>query len=90
MNIRTIEYTSEGEKKSFKTADVNWSDLIVKPLWFHKRNLRQTRSGYGSKLSTEYMVKHNNRLYRIYCQIYSNAGSLYILTKGERIYIDIY
>lgn len=87
LEIRTVEY---GDGKSLKTADVNRSDLIEKPLWFHKRNLHQTRSGYGRKLSTEYMVKHNNRLYRVYCQIFSNAGSLYILVKGERIYIDIF
>jgi len=33
--------------------EINQTDLISKPLWFHKRNLMQTRSGFGRNLKTE-------------------------------------
>jgi hypothetical protein len=68
---------------------VNKSDLIERQLWYHKRGLQQTASGYGSKLTTHYMIKLNNRLYRVYCMIYSNSGTLYIISKGVRYILDI-
>ena len=56
-------------------------------LWYHKRNLMQTATGYGHKLVTEYKVHYNNKWYRIYCHCFSNIGSLYIVSKGKNIYI---
>jgi hypothetical protein len=61
--------------------------LIEAPLWWHKQGLQQTASGYGSKLTTPYKVEHNGRLYRVYCVCFSNAGTLYILPKGEPLYL---
>ena len=63
------------------------SQLIDAPLWWHKRGLQQTASGYGSKLTTPYKVEHNGRLYRVYCVCWSNSGTLYILPKGEPLYL---
>tara|TARA_R110000824_G_scaffold198352_1_gene382343 strand:+ start:265 stop:507 length:243 start_codon:yes stop_codon:yes gene_type:complete len=63
------------------------SQLIDAPLWWHKRGLQQTASGYGSKLTTPYKVEHNGRLYRVYCVCWSNSGTLYILTKGQPLYL---
>ncbi|APU89145.1 conserved hypothetical protein [Virus Rctr71] len=59
------------------------------PLWWQKQGLQYTASGYGKKIPASYMVNHNQRWYRVYCTIYSNIGSLYILSKGERISVDI-
>jgi len=56
-------------------------------LWWQKRGLMYTRSGYGSKIPTEYQVHWNNRIYRVYCGIYSNNGVMYILSKKQRYYI---
>ena len=89
LEIRTVEYITNGEKHNYKAAYVNRADLIEKPLWFHKKGLQQTKSGYGCKLTSTHMVKHNNRLYRLYVSIFSNSGSMYIICKGERVYIDI-
>lgn len=58
-------------------------EIVEKPLWFHKRNLMQTATGYGKKLTTSRMLKWNNRLYRIYCSIFSNIGTCYVISKGE-------
>lgn len=47
----------------------------------------QNVSGYGNKISTDYMVKLNNRNYRVYCIIWSNNGSLYVIVNKKRYYI---
>jgi hypothetical protein len=68
---------------------VKQADLVTRPLWFHKRNLMQTSSGYGGNLKTEYMMYYGHRLHRIYYCCYSNSGTLFIKTKTGDIIIDI-
>jgi hypothetical protein len=53
-------------------------ELKREPLWFHKRNLMQTATGFGEQLKTEWMIKIENRWHRIFCRIYSNIGLLFI------------
>ena len=67
----------------FRGSETVARNLEVKenPLWFHKAGLTQTASGYGKKLATPYMVKLNNRWYRIYNSCFSNSGTLYIQSK---------
>ena len=52
------------------------------PLWYHKKNLMQTVSGFGKKLTTSNKVCVNNRWYRVYCHCFSNCGTLYIISNG--------
>lgn len=60
-------------------------------LWWQKRGLSFTATGYGAKIPTSYMVKHENRWKRVYCCIYSNSGTCYILSKGKPVAtVDIY
>ena len=41
-------------------------------------------SGYGRKIATRYIIKCvDGRLHRVYCVCFSNAGSLYIVYKGN-------
>ena len=61
--------------------------LIDAPLSWQKLGIQETASGYGKKLTTSYKIAHNGRLYRVYASCYGNAGSLYILAKGQRIYL---
>ncbi|MCK9326092.1 MAG: hypothetical protein M0P69_11430 [Bacteroidales bacterium] len=60
-------------------------DAKVKELWWQKRGLMFTSTGYGDAIPTRYMVKVTNRWYRVYCCIHSNSGTLYIkkFPKGE-------
>ena len=61
------------------------------PLWWQKRGLMYTASGYGKRVPTSYMVKHNNRWKRVYCCIYSNSGTLYIeQNRKPAATVDIY
>jgi hypothetical protein len=59
------------------------------PLWYHKRGLLQTSTGFGRKLVTEHMIQIENRWYRIYCCQLSNSGTHYIIKKGKHIVIDL-
>lgn len=58
------------------------------PLWWQKQGLQYTRSGYGPKIPTEYIVYYKGRDRRIYVSIYSNIGTAYILCKGERLIVQ--
>jgi hypothetical protein len=66
---------------------LNIEDLEQKdePLWWHKQGLSYTASGYGKKIPTAKMVKlpGSKRWRRVYCCIFSNAGTCYVDTpKG--------
>ena len=69
--------------------DTTTRPLVFKddPLWHHKKGLMQTATGYGRKLATERKVLYNGRWQRVYCMIYSNAGSIYIISKGKKLFI---
>jgi len=50
----------------------------VRPLWWQQKGLNYTASGYGRRIPTQYVVRVENRWRRVYCCIYSNAGTCYI------------
>ena len=56
-----------------------------KLLWWMKRGLSYTSTGYGKKIPTRKMIKHKGRWKRIYCCIYSNVGTCYYMDKGKEI-----
>lgn len=58
-----------------------------RPLWWQARGLSYTASGYGSKIPTSRMVRVDERWYRVYCMIWSNAGTCYIIRKGDRVIV---
>ncbi len=62
------------------------SDLEHKesPLWWHKLNLSYTATGYGRKIPTRNLVRlpGDKKWRRVYCCIYSNSGTCYVL-KGK-------
>lgn len=52
------------------------------PMAWHKNpRLTYTASGYGEKIPTEYKIHWRGRWRRVYCRIFSNVGTLYILTS---------
>jgi hypothetical protein len=63
-------------------------DIIERPLWWHKRGLSQTASGYGRKLTSSKCVKlPDGRVRRIYVTQFSNAGSAWINLDGKTVYL---
>lgn len=76
MATKTIEY-----------ADVSIEDRVDCPLWWHERNLQQTATGSGKKITTRYKIRYQDRLYRIYACCFSNAASHYIIVKGRTLFL---
>lgn len=59
------------------------------PLAWQKQGLQQTASGYGSKLTTEYMVRITGsiRWHRVYAICWSNVASFYVVWKHTRLFL---
>ena len=82
--VRTTDY------KGFTYVRIyaNKEELIDSPMWYHKRGLMQTATGYGRKLNSGLKINFEGKLYRIYVCQYSNAGTAYFTMKGERIIVS--
>ena len=48
-----------------------------------------SKTGYGSKIPTNTVVFIDNKWRRVYCRIYSNIGTCYVLMKGARVIIEL-
>ena len=62
-------------------------ELVCRPLAHHRNGLQYTRSGYGSRIPTPFMIKFEGRLCRLYCTQYSNCGTVWFQRFGERIIV---
>lgn len=80
------------ENDVIKYADIKNSEcqyvavgvkLKYQPLEWQKHGLRQTVSGYGAKLTTEWLVPFNNRFYRVYSTCFSNCATLWFTANGK-------
>ena len=58
------------------------------PLWWHKRGLSQTRSGYGAKLTSSRKAFVDGKWRRVYVTCYGNAGTAWVLVNGERVIVS--
>jgi len=75
-----------------KIGELNYfedNEIKEDPLWWQKKGLQQTSSGYGRKLTTSKKVLYNKKWYRVYCCIFSNSGTCYIVSKGKSINVNI-
>ena len=73
---------------SIDVREVPGSHWRHKPLWYHVKGLNQTASGYGSKLVTPWEVEcTDGRWRRVYCMIWSNSGTCYIIHNGHRVIV---
>jgi hypothetical protein len=77
----------KGYTNNLQYIDYSHNDLVTRELWWQKANLQYTASGYGGKIPTSKMLRVGKRLYRVYCAIYSNNGSCYIVKGKNRIYL---
>lgn len=67
----------------------NVAEVIERPPWWHEQGLQQTASGYGSRLTTQKMLRlEGEKVFRrVYAVCWSNSGSAYIFVKGSRQYL---
>jgi hypothetical protein len=50
----------------------------------------RTQSGYGNKIPCGFLARIDNtdRFYRVYCRIFSNIGTCYIIRAGKRYIVE--
>ena len=56
---------------------------------WQRAGLTYTATGYGDKIPTRYKVWAGHVWQRVYCCIYSNIGTCYIIRKGERTVVSV-
>jgi hypothetical protein len=49
-----------------------------------------TRTGYGSRIPCGYLARVHlfGKFYRVYCRIFSNIGTCYIVVGGKRFIVE--
>jgi hypothetical protein len=50
----------------------------------------RSRTGYGSKIPTSWMLEIDGRWHRVYVVVYSNSGSAYVTVRGKDLYLGSY
>ncbi len=55
----------------------------------HEAPRNPSRTGYGGKIPTAYWLRYENKWRRVYVMNYGNAGTAYILVKGEQLCLDV-
>ena len=75
MFVHSKHVRPDGSFDTFYTQEV---EAKRKPLWWQERDLSFTATGYGRRIPTDRMVRFNGKWRRVYCCIYSNAGTCYI------------
>lgn len=62
---------------------------LERPLDWHRRGLQYTATGYGTKIPTTKVIKWSDgRERRVYCDIYSNAGSCYCMIHSCKVSVE--
>ena len=60
-----------------------------RPLDWQRRCLQYTATGYGTKIPTSKVIRWSDgKVRRVYCDIYSNAGSCYCMIHGCKVSIE--
>ena len=60
-----------------------------RPLDWQRRGLQYTATGYGTKIPTSKVIRWSDgRERRVYCDIYSNAGSCYCMIYGCKVSVE--
>lgn len=88
--MNTPTKTEEIKTSVIQLQDCNGTiyPTTEKPLWWQKRGLMYTATGYGKKIPTSFMALDNGRLKRVYCYIFSNSGTLYFIRNNEKIIVS--
>ena len=66
------------DKQPCSRFTISTKEVKVNELEWQKRGLMYTRTGYGGRIPTTYMVKYEGSWRRVYCAVYGNSGTLYI------------
>lgn len=86
MTFKAFLQHGSADKPPMRTEEVR---AKVDELPWQTLGLSYTATGYGARIPTRYKVRWAGRWYRVYCAQFSNAGAMYIESRGEKITVDI-
>ena len=66
----------------------NLEQVQSAPLWWQEQGLQYTATGYGSKIPTRYKAFVHGKFRRVYCRIFSNAGTCYVMLGKQKQIVD--
>ena len=66
----------------------NPAEVKIEPLWWQEQGLQYTASGYGAKIPMQYKAFVSGKFRRVYCKIYSNSGTCFIMLGKQKQNID--
>lgn len=84
MKYNYVGYLSINNQIDYSTK----CEVIEVPLCWQSKGLQYTATGYGSKIPTKYKIR-DKKLYRVYCSVFSNIGTLYIIKNKQKIIVDV-
>jgi hypothetical protein len=58
------------------------------PMLHHKLGLQYTATGYGARIPTTQMIHYCGKWRRVYCAIFSNAGTCYIGKRSDNLIVS--
>lgn len=90
MQTAYIKHFASPFADSRDQYQVQATEAVSKPLWWQEQGLSYTATGYGKRIPTQWLVKYNGKMRRVYCYIFSNIGTCYIgkLSDGLTVFID--
>lgn len=62
-------------------------DGVITLYYVPTSGYKNTVSGYGAKIPTNWVVKYKNRSRRVYCTIYGNIGTCWFLHKDRKMVV---
>ena len=89
MQIAYISYFASPFDDSRDQYQVQATEAVSKPLWWQERGLSYTATGYGKRIPTQWLVKYNGKMRRVYCCIFSNIGTCYIGKLSDGLTVSI-
>ena len=66
----------------------NPEQVQIEPLEWQKQGLQYTATGCGSKIPTRYKAFVNGKFRRVYCRIFSNIGTCFVMLGKEKQIVD--
>lgn len=84
MNHETLTLHRRGTDHS---ADIQL-ESVERLTRYQQLGLMPTATGYGKRIPTAHMVCYMGKWRRVYCFIYSNAGTCYIGKMSDGMFIS--
>ena len=66
----------------------NLEQVKIDVLEWQKQGLQYTATGYGAKIPTQYKAFVQGKFRRVYCKIYSNIGTCFVMIGKQKQNVD--